>query len=143
MKFRRMACDCCRSSEFPSLCKSPTYVMSEIVDGSNVIFLLMSKQGRATCGGPVVFDCAPLADAPRAADYGHDLPGPSDIISSRHRADEILAACWRPGFRLPGNDDFQEAESPVRRNRRLLAEDSGFWPRVSSRDADRAFREWD
>ena len=51
MKFRRLACGCCKSSDFPSLCKSPTYAMSEVVENSNVVFLLMSKRGRTSCGG--------------------------------------------------------------------------------------------
>ena len=144
MKFRRRACDCCKESEFPSLCKSPIYVMSEVVENSNVIFLLMSKSGgRASCGGPLVFDCTAPNDEPQAAAYEHDLPGSADVVWSGGRAEDILDACWRPTYCLAGNDDFSEANSPVRRNQRLLEEGSGFWPRVGRRDIDGALREWD
>ena len=143
MKFRRMACDCCKSSEFPSLCKSPTYVMSEVVEDSNIVFLLMSKGGRASCGGPLVVDRHALDDDLVAA-WGHDLPGPADVVWPGRRAEEILDACWRPTPCLPSNDDFEDDQSPIRRNQRLLEEGSGFWPRrASRRDPDGALREWD
>ncbi len=142
MKFRRMACDCCKSSEFPSLCKSPVYLMSEVVENSNVIFLLMSKQGRASCGGPLALGRDPVGREQLAAAQEQDLPGPADVVWPGLRADEILDACWRPAPRLADNDDFEE--SPFRRNQRLLEEGSAFWPRrVLRRDADGALREWD
>ena len=50
MKFRRLTCDCCKTTIATGRCKSPTYVLSEVVDQSNVIFLLISKAGRETCG---------------------------------------------------------------------------------------------
>ena len=144
MKFRRMACDCCKSSEFPSLCKSPTYVMSEVVEDSNIVFLLMSKRGLTSCGGPLVLDRNVLDDEPPASDWGQDLPGPADVIWPGRRAEEILDACWRPTSSLPSNDDFEDGESPIRRNQRLLEEGSGFWPRrTSRRDPDGALRERD
>ena len=72
----------------------------------------------------------------------HDLPVPADVVWPGRRAEEILAACWRPTYRLAGNEDFEEGELPVRRNQRLLEEGSGFWPRRrSNRDADAVLRE--
>jgi hypothetical protein len=142
MKFRRLACGCCKSSEFPSLCKSPTYVLSEIVDNSNVIFLLTSKRGRTSCDGSLAVNRDPAGCEPQDVAYKHELPGPAGVVWPGRRAEEILAACWRPTYRLPRNDDFEPGESPVRRNQRLLEEGSGFWPRRrSSRDADAALRE--
>ena len=141
MKFRRLACGCCKSSDFPSLCKFPTYVMSEVVENSNVIFLLMSKRGRASCGGPLA-DREPAVCESQDAPCGHDLPEPTDVVRPGRRAEDILAACWRPNYRLPRNDDFEPGEPPIRRNQRLLEKDSGFWPkRRSDREADAALRE--
>ena len=141
MKFRRLACGCCKSSDFPSLCKSPTYVMSEVVKNCNVIFLLMSKRGRTSCGGPLA-DREPAVCEPQDAPCEHDLPEPADVICPGRRAEDILAACWRPNYRLPRNDDFEPGKSPIRRNQRLLEEGSGFWPRRrSDREADAALRE--
>jgi hypothetical protein len=138
MKFRRMSCGCCKTSEFPSLCKSPTYVMSDVVDNSNVIFVLMSKRERTSCGGPLAVSREPLT-----VRYGDGRSEPLDVSPAR-RAEAILDACWRPTYWLAGNDDFEPDESPKRRNRRLLEEGSGFWPRrVSGRDPDGASREWD
>ena len=141
MKFRRLACGCCKSSDFPSLCKYPTYVMSEVVESSNVIFLLMSKRGRTSCIVPLA-DREPAVGGPQDAPCEHDLPEPADVVWSGRRAEDILAACWRPSYRLPRNDDFKPGESPIRRNQRLLEEDSGFWPRRrADREADAALRE--
>ena len=141
MKFRRLACGCCKSSDFPSLCKFPTYVMSEVVENSNVVFLLMSKRGRASCGGPLA-DREPAVRESQDAPCEHDLPEPADVVWPGRRAEDILAACWRPSYRLPRNDDFKPGESPIRRNQRLLEEGSGFWPkRRSDREADAALRE--
>jgi len=141
MKVRRLACGCCKSSDLPSLCKSPTYVMSEVVENSNVIFLLMSKPGRTSCGGPLA-DREPAVCEPQDAPCEHDLPEPADVVWPGRRAEDILAACWRPNYRLPRNDDFEVGESPIRRNQRLLEEGSGFWPRRRcDREADAALRE--
>lgn len=129
MKFRRLACDCCRSSDFPSLCELPTYVMSEVVENSNIVFLMMSKRGRTSCRGPLAVDRDPVGDRPRNAACEHDLPEPADVVWPGRRAEEILSACWRPSYRLAGNDDFEEGKSGVHRNQRLLQEGSGFWPR--------------
>ncbi len=142
MKFRRLACDCCQSSEFPSLCKSPTYLISEVVDNSNVIFVLMTKRGRASCRGPLGIDRDPVRDEPKDLPYEDDVRAPGDIVWIGQPAAEILAACWRPTYRLAGNDDFEPDESPIRRNQRLLEEGSGFWPRrLPTREADAAMRE--
>ena len=57
IEFRRMACDCCKTSDAPKLCQAPTYVMSEVTDNSNVIFVLMTKRGKRWCGGPLAVGC--------------------------------------------------------------------------------------
>jgi hypothetical protein len=142
MKFRRLACGCCKSSEFPSLCKSPTYAMSEVVENSNVVFLLMAKRGRALCGAPLGVGRYSAGREPQDLTHEHDLAEPADVVWPGRRAQEILAACWRPTYRLASNDDFEEGESPIRRNQRLLEEGSGFWPRRrSNRDADAVLHE--
>ncbi|HKN27010.1 MAG TPA: hypothetical protein VJY34_03655 [Roseiarcus sp.] len=141
MKFGRLACGCCKSGDFPSLCKSPTYVLSEVVENSNVVFLLMSKRGRTTCGESLSVDRDPARREPQDVTCERGLPGPAAVISPGRRPDEILAACWRPSYRLAGNDDFEPGESPIRRNQRLLEEGSGFWPRRRPRDADAVLRE--
>ncbi len=142
MKFRRLACDCCKSSEFPSLCKSPIYVLSEVVENSNVVFLLMTKRGRASCGGQLAVTSDPAGQEQQTVAYEHGLPEMGDVVWTGRPGAEILAACWRPTYRLAGNDDFEPGESPIRRNQRLLEEGSGFWPRRNfNREADAALRE--
>ena len=142
MKFRRLACGCCKSSEFPSLCKSPTYVLSEVVDNSNVVFLLMSKGRPTSCGKQLVVHSDPADRKPEDVAYRRDIPRPNDVPGPARAAEDIIAACLRPTYRLPRNDDFEPGESPLRRNQRLLEEGSGFWPRRrSNRDADAALRE--
>ena len=141
MKFRRLACDCCKSSEFPSLCKSPTYVLSEVVEESNVIFLLPTKQGRTSCGGA----------APDPADQEHedvacegDLPELVDIVWTGRAGADFLDGRSRLTRRIANNNDFEPGESPMRRNKRLLEEGSGFWPKRSfDREVDAALREWE
>jgi hypothetical protein len=142
MRFRRMACDCCKASDAPKLCQAPTYVMSEVTDNSNVVFVLMTKRGKRSCGGPLAVSCDPAGYAPAAVDFGQDTTEPS-IISAAGRTEAILAGDWRPAWCLAGNDDFEQGESPIRRNRRLLEEGSGFWPRVCNRGPDGALREWE
>lgn len=138
MKFRRLACNCCKSSDFPSLCKTPAYVMSEVVDNSNVIFLMMSQQGRTSCREPLQVEGAGAGFELRDFPFEREALEPAEPA---RRAQEILASCWRPTHRLARNDDFSKDESPIGRNRRLLEEGSGFWPRRSDRDADGALRE--
>ena len=143
MKFRRMACDCCKTSDAPRLCQAPTYVMSEVADNSNVIFVLMSKRGQDGVRRPA-------GDQPRIGRLRRRrtsnpvlaLPSLATPFPGA-RAEAILAGCRRPTYRLAGNDDFEEGESPIRRNQRLLEEGSGFWPRVRQRDRDGALREWE
>jgi hypothetical protein len=144
MKFRHLPCDCCKSSEFPSLCKSPTYVLSEVVEDSNVIFLLTTKRGRTSCGGPLA-DPPDLADQEREAVACEvDLPEPRDIIWTGRTGAEFLVDRWRLTRRIANNNDFEPRESPARRNKRLLEEGSGFWPKRSfDREADAALRDWE
>ena len=137
MKFRRMACDCCKTSAQRLQCKSPIYVLSDVVDDSNIIFLLMSKKGRTSCGGPLAIDPAP-ADG--------ELPGAAEDerVSSGRRAEAIIANCRRPTYWAAANDDSPSlvGDSPFRRNQRLLEEASGFWPkRIRIGDTDVALRE--
>ncbi len=142
MRFRRMACDCCKASDAPRLCQAPTYVMSDVTDNSNVIFVLMTKGGKRSCGGPLAISCDPAGFALAADDFGQDPTEPS-VVSAARQTEAILAGDWRPAWRAAGNDDFDEGESPIRRNQRLLEEGSGFWPRVGKRGADGALREWE
>jgi hypothetical protein len=142
MKFRRMACDCCKASDAPSLCQAPTYVMSEVTDNSNVIFVLMTKRGKTACGGPLAVSREPVGYAPPDVECGPGFTEPRGASSGR-RAEATVADCWRPAYRLAGNDDFAEDETPIRRNQRLLEEGSGFWPRACKRDRDSALREWE
>jgi len=143
MKFRKMACLGCKSGDAAKLCKSPTYVISEATDDSNVIFLLMNNPGRTLCRGAG----APRpdragVDAPTAAVCGHGLSGSREVAPAR-RAEPDIDAFRRPNWRVAGNDDFEEAESPFVRNQRLLSEGSKFWPRRRNRDMDGAARDWD
>jgi hypothetical protein len=142
MKFRRMACDCCKTSDAPRLCQGPTYVMSEVADNSNVIFVLISKRGRTACGGPLAISRESAGYPPPDVGSAPSFTEPRDSLSGR-AAEAILAGCRRPTYRLAGNDDFEEGETPIRRNQRLLEEGSGFWPRVRRQDRDGALREWE
>ena len=144
MKFRRLACDCCKSSEFPSLCKSPTYVLSEVVEDSNVIFLLTTKRGGSSCDRLLAGDRDSAGRDREAVAHERDICEPSDVVWIGRLGEEILGDCWRPTDGLAGNDDFQSGESPIRRNKRLLEEGSGFWPKRSfDRETDAAARDWD
>jgi hypothetical protein len=138
MKFRRIACDCCKQGAAPSLCQAPTYVVSEVTDNSNVIFVLFAKQGRSSCAealvdngdfGGLEAETYELAES----EFGDEAYG--------RRAEAIIDDCWRPTWRYAYNDDFEATESPIRRNQRLLKEDSGFWPRLLSRKPEGASRE--
>ena len=104
MKFRRLACGCCKSSDFPSLCKSPTYVMSEVVDKSNVIFL-MSERRRRSCGDSLAINRDPAGGNPQAVASGTGLSGPNDVLAAR-RAKAIIASCTHPSYRPALDDDF-------------------------------------
>ena len=142
MKFRRLACDCCKSSEFPSLCKSPTYFMSEVVDNSNVIFLLMMKRGGASCGGQLAVTRDQADQEQQAVAYESDRREAGDVVWTGRPGAQILAASWRPSHPLASNDDFEPGETPIRRNQRLLEEGSGFWPRrIFNREPDFALRQ--
>ena len=100
MKFRRMACDCCKTSAERLQCKSPIYVLSDVVDNSNIIFLLMSKKGRTSCGGPLAIDPAPAdGELPGAAESGRATgAGPCERSSDHlHRfggATDCFASTW-------------------------------------------------
>jgi hypothetical protein len=142
MKFRRIACDCCKSSEFPSLCKSPIYVLSEVVEESNVIFLLTTKRGQTSCGGPLAGATDPAEQEREAVACEGDLPEPRDIVLTGRTGAEFLGGRWRPNRRFANNNDFEPGESPIRRNKCLLEEGSGFWPkRIFDREADAAVRD--
>ncbi|HZZ61408.1 MAG TPA: hypothetical protein VFE63_09570 [Roseiarcus sp.] len=144
MKFRRLACDCCKSSEFPSLCKSPTYVLSEVVEDSNIIFLLTTKRGGPSCDKPLAGARDSAGREREAVVRECDPCEPSDVTWIGRLGAEILGDCWRPTDGLAENDDFQSGESPIRRNKRLLEEGSGFWPkRIFDRETDAAARDWD
>ena len=142
MRFRRMACDCCKTSDAPKLCQAPTYVMSEVTDNSNVIFVLMTKRGKRWCGGPLAVGCDSSGDAAAEVENDSGFAEPIDV-SAAQRTEAIIAGDWRAAWRPAGSDDFAEGESPIRRNRRLLEEGSGFWPRVRNHGADGALREWE
>ena len=121
------------------LCQAPTYVVSEVTDASNVVFLLMPERGRTSCGGP--FAISP--DSIEAETETPELAGSEmDDGAPGRRAEAAIGDCWRPTWRSAGNDDLEAAESPVRRNKRWLEEGSGFWPRVN-RNGDGALRGWE
>jgi hypothetical protein len=123
-------------------CKSPIYVLSEVVDDSNIVFLLMSKKGRTSCGGPLAIDPVRAGGAPHVADE-HRVAEDERVASGR-RAEAIIANCRRPTYRAAANDDSASlvGESSFRRNQRLLEEASGFWPkRIRIGEADVASRE--
>ena len=138
MRFRRMACDCCKTSVERLQCKSPIYVLSEVVDDSNIIFLLMSKKGRTSCGGPLAIDPAPADGEPPDVANEHGVAEDERVASGR-RAEAIIANCRRPTYWAAANDDSAShaGESSFRRNQWLLEEASGFWPkRIRIGDAD-------
>ena len=139
MKFRRIACGCCKQGAAPSRCQAPTYVVSEVTDNSNVIFVLITKRGRASSCAETLVDNSDFGGL-EAESYELAESEFEDDAYGR-RAEAIIDDCWRPTWRYPYNDDFEATESPVRRNQRLLREDSGFWPRLS-RNLDAALREW-
>jgi hypothetical protein len=142
MKFRRLACDCCKSSEFPSLCKSPTYVLSEVVEESNIIFLLTTKRGRTSCSGPLARANDPAEQEREVVACEDDLPEPREIVLTGRTGAEFLDGRSRLTRRIANNNDFEPAESPIRRNERLLEEGSGFWPkRTFDWEGDAAVRE--
>jgi hypothetical protein len=144
MKFRRLACDCCKSSEFPSLCKSPTYVLSEVVEDSNIIFLLATKRGKTSCGGPLAGARDPGGQEPEAVGCEGDLDEPRDVLWTGRTGAEFLDGGWRPNRRVANNNDFKAGESPIQRNKRLLEDGSGFWPKPSfDWETDAALRDWE
>ncbi len=143
MKFRKMACGCCKSDHAAKLCKSPTYVISEVTDNSNVIFLLMNKLRPGSCGGALALGTHASGDETRAVVRAGGGPFEDPAAAPTPRSEAILDSCWRPASRLAENDDFEEGDTSILRNRRLLAEGSKFWPRRRNRDADSALREWE
>ena len=143
MRFRRMACDCCETSAERLQCKSPIYVLSDVVDDSNMIFLLMSEKGGTSCGGPAAIDPAPADGEPPDVADEHGV-AEDERASSGRRAEAIIANCRRPTYWAATNDDSPSlvGGSPFRRNQRLLEEASGFWPkRIRIGDTDVALRE--
>ena len=143
MKFRKMACGCCRTGDAAKLCKSPTFVISDVTDDSNLVFLLMNMPSRTPCRGEVLprLDSEDL-DTGSVAAYGGCHSGRRDVSDER-RAEPVIDGCWRPTWSPAFNDDFEVDESPRLRNRRLLAEGSKFWPRRRNRNADGALRDWE
>jgi len=140
MKFRRVTCDCCKTTVATGRCKSPTYVLSEVVDQSNVIFLLISKAGRATCGGMAA---EPAKDEPRTIPRAKSLAEPVSL-SPGGRAGAIIDSCSHPIYRPALDDDFdwEMRKSPFQRNQQLLGETSGFWPkRTANRNGELGARE--
>jgi hypothetical protein len=138
-----MACDCCKTSVERLQCKSPIYVLSEVVDDSNIIFLLISKKGRTSCGGPLAIDPARIDGEPRDVADEHGA-AEDERAASGQRAEAIIANCRRPTYWAAANDDSPSlmGESSFRRNQRLLEETSGFWPkRIRIGEADVASRE--
>lgn len=137
MKFRRVTCDCCKTTVATGRCKSPTYVLSEVVDQSNVVFLLIS---RATCGGMAA---EPAKDEPRTIPQAKSLTEPVGL-SPAGRAGAIIGSCSHPNYRPSLDDDFdwRMRESPFLRNQQLLEETSGFWPkRTVNRNGELGARE--
>jgi len=122
-------------------CKSPTYVLSEVVDHSNVIFLLISKVGRPSCDGPLAAGARPLGDDPRTIPLMHCLADGQGLPPDG-RAGAIIASCSHPNYRPALDDDFEM--SPFRRNKRMIEDASGFWPkRIANRNAEVGAREWE
>ena len=60
----------------------------------------------ASCAGPLA-DREPADCEPQDAACEYDLSKPADVVWPGRRAEDILAACWRPNYRLPRNDDFE------------------------------------
>jgi len=140
MKFRRLTCGCCKTIVATGRCKSPTYVLSEVVDQSNVIFLLISKAGRATRG---CVAAEPAKDEPRTIPRVKSLAEPAGL-SPTGRAGAIIGSCSHPNYRPSLDDDFdwRMRESPFLRNQQLLEETSGFWPkRTVNRNGELGARE--
>ena len=140
MKFRRVTCDCCKTTVATGRCKSPTYVLSEVVDQSNVIFLLISKAGRATRG---CVAAEPAKDEPRTIPRAKSLAEPVGL-SPAGRAGAIIGSCSHPIYRPALDDDFdwEMRGSPFLRNQQLHGETSGFWPkRTANRNGELGARE--
>jgi hypothetical protein len=139
MKFRKISCDCCKSTEAARLCKAPTYVISEITDESNVIFVLMNKSGRTPCRGPVASARAGIPAQSRTCDDA-DAESRDPSGAPAWKAEDGASG---PAWMSSRAGDYPETESPIRRNRRWLEDGSGFWPRGRRRDADGAMRDWE
>jgi len=96
MKFQRLACNCCKTGGAAPQCQSPTYVISEVIDDSNVVFLLISNAGRASCGGPLAIDRAGEDAEAFASD---EALGESRGFVPNGRAQAIIDSCSHPTFR--------------------------------------------
>jgi hypothetical protein len=143
MKFRKMACGGCRTREAAGLCKAPTYVVSNMADDSNLVFLLINKPGPTPCRAEnppnLDFQDVDIGSASSDGYRDFDRRGAPGGMPTEPDID----ACWRPTWRPACNDDLDKPESPIARNRRLLAEGSNFWPSRRNRDADRTLRDWE
>jgi hypothetical protein len=123
MKFRRLGCNCCKIDGATRQCKSPTYVLSEVVDDSNVIFLLITKAERTSCGGPLAIRGNPAEQDARA--FPSEQGGGESLgFSPGRRAQAINGSCSHPSFRPAPDDDFERrwGPSPGRRGLRLVEE---------------------
>ena len=122
MKFRRIACDCCKRGDAPSLCQAPTYVVSEVTDNSNVIFVLITKRGRTlSCEEALV----------ESSNFGGLEPQSYELAQSElgdeafgRRAEAIiddaapdLAICVQRRFRGDKSRRFAETSGCSRRTR--------------------------
>ncbi len=104
MKFQRLACNCCKTGGAAPQCQSPTYVISEVIDDSNVVFLLISNAGRASCGGPLAIDRAGEDAEAFASD---EALGESRGFVPNGRAQAIIDSCSHPTFRPAYGDEFE------------------------------------
>lgn len=126
MKFQRLACNCCKTSADALQCQSPTYVLSEVVDNSNVIFLLISKAGRTSCGGPLAIDRDTAGEDAEGFRPEHGL-GERGGFFPDGRAQAIIDSCSHPAFRPAFRDDFERRwrGSPGQPGLRLVREAPG------------------
>jgi len=93
-------------------------VLSEVVDDSNVVFLLISKAGRTACGGPLAIREDP-ADQDEEAIASEQV---APFYAPNRRAQAIIDSCSHTSFRLARDDGFERrwGPSPARRDLRLV-----------------------